>query len=184
MNINDMLDKLVGVEGGYSNNPSDSGGETIWGITIAVARENGYNGVMQDMPKEIAKKIYKSKYFIGPRFSDVAELSEALAEEMFDSGVNMGVKWPATALQRVLNAMNAKGKLYPDGAVDGLIGPATLAALKAYLAFRKQDGEDTLLKAMNCLQGAYYLSITEGREANEDFIYGWLKNRVHLAKGE
>jgi lysozyme family protein len=38
------FEKLIDVEGGYTNNPDDSGGETMWGVTIAVARRNGYTG--------------------------------------------------------------------------------------------------------------------------------------------
>lgn len=50
--------------------------------------------------------------------------------------------------------------------------------LSAFLDIRGKEGEEVLLKALNCSQGAYYLNITESRPANEEFIYGWLKNRV------
>ena len=41
---------LLGHEGGYSNHPDDPGGETNWGVTLTVARANGYVGRMQEMP--------------------------------------------------------------------------------------------------------------------------------------
>ncbi|MBG2668745.1 putative peptidoglycan-binding domain-containing protein, partial [Klebsiella michiganensis] len=60
------------------------------------------------------------------------------------------------------------------------IGNITIAALKSYLAVRGKDGEVTLLKALNCSQGARYLELAEARAANEDFLYGWVKERVEL----
>ena len=35
-------------EGGYSSNPKDPGGETMYGITLRVARANGYRWVIDD----------------------------------------------------------------------------------------------------------------------------------------
>jgi hypothetical protein len=35
MSIDSLIDGVIGREGGYSNNPNDSGGETMWGVTIA-----------------------------------------------------------------------------------------------------------------------------------------------------
>ena len=67
---------------------------------------------------------------------------------------------------------------YPDLVVDGVVGPATIAALRAYLAKRGAEGERVLLVALNCTQGARYLEITETRQQNEDFLYGWLRERV------
>ena len=40
-----IFDRVIGHEGGYANDPRDTGGETNWGITKRTARENGYLGV-------------------------------------------------------------------------------------------------------------------------------------------
>ncbi len=56
MNIEQYLDELIKREGGYVNNPADRGGATKYGITQAVARENGWNGNMKDLPLEFDKK--------------------------------------------------------------------------------------------------------------------------------
>jgi len=172
-----MLDTLIGKEGKYSNHPSDTGGETMWGITIAVARANGYQGAMKDMPRSVAKEIYRKKYYVLPGFDQVALHSTAVAEELFDTGVNMGPGVAAGFLQRLLNALNRQGKDYPDIKVDSDIGPATLRSLKTYFASRK-DAEKILLVGLNALQGARYITLAEGRGANEDFLNGWLANRV------
>jgi lysozyme family protein len=172
------LDKILKVEGGYTNDPDDAGGETNFGITEAVARANGYTGPMKNMKVEQAREIYKSEYITGPRFDRVYALSPQIASELIDTGVNMGQSVAAKMLQRCLNVFNDKGKLYPDLEVDGKIGPGTCKALEAYLAKRKFEGEVVMLRALNALQGARYIEITENREPNETFVYGWFKNRV------
>ena len=60
MNIEKYLDELIKREGGYVNNPADRGGATKYGITQAVARENGWNGNMKDLPLEFAKVFIKT----------------------------------------------------------------------------------------------------------------------------
>src|SRR3546814_1711823 len=69
----------------------------------------------------------------------VAEISPAVGEELFDTGVNMGPAIPALWFQQCLNALNDGGKHYPDIAEDGDIGPGKLAAFRAY---RKARGTD------------------------------------------
>jgi len=68
---------------------------------------------------------------------------------------------------------------YPDLVPDGRIGPATIAALDAFLESRgKSGGETVLLRALEALQGERYLRLAEKRPANEAFLYGWLANRI------
>lgn len=65
--------------------------------------------------------------------------------------------------------------------MDGQIGPATIAALRAAMAHRGADGEKIIMRALNCLQGTRYIEITENRERNESFLAGWFLNRVEIA---
>lgn len=178
MSIDKLIDGVIGREGRYSNHPSDTGGETMWGITARVARANGYNGPMKEMPREVAKNIYFSRYVQEPGFAAIMPLSEPIAEELVDTGVNMGPTIPSLMLQKALNGLNQQGRDYPDLVEDADVGPATIAALKAFLAKRGKEGESVLLKALNCLQGARYIDLARGRAANEDFLYGWLRTRV------
>jgi lysozyme family protein len=80
--------------------------------------------------------------------------------------------------QQVLNALNDAGKLYADVAEDGDIGPATLAAFRAYRRTRGAEADAVMLKALNALQGARYIELSRSRMANESFAYGWLRTRV------
>ncbi|HEX9173862.1 MAG TPA: glycosyl hydrolase 108 family protein [Telluria sp.] len=179
--VDQLVEELIGREGRYTNHPSDRGGPTCWGITEAVARKHGYAGLMRDLQRAMAVHIYRAEYFVGPGFDNVYALSQPIAEEMFDTGVNMGAGLPGPWLQRILNALNNHGKDYPEIGVDGKLGPATMAALRSFLNRRGADGETVILRALNCLQGVRYLDITEKREQNEDFYFGWLLNRVEAA---
>ncbi len=176
--IRAIIDGVIAKEGGYVNDSRDLGGETNWGITVAVARANGWTGKMRDLPREKAFDIYYRQYVVQPGFDRIAELDAAVAAECIDTGVNMGPAWGGIFLQRSLNALNNQGKLYRDIAVDGKVGPGTRGALAAYLKHRGAEGSRVLVRAMNCLQGERYIDLSEKRQANEAFTYGWLRERV------
>lgn len=176
--INQLIGDVIDREGGYSNHPADTGGATMWGITEAVARAEGYKGAMRALPHDEAVAIYKRLYWLRPRFSDVDDRTPALAAELFDTGINMGVGTATRFLQRALNALNRGASDYPDIAVDGAIGGQTLAALDKFIARRGRAGEAVLVKAVEALQGERYLSLAERRPANEAFLYGWLATRI------
>lgn len=178
--IKEIIDEIIRVEGGYTNNPNDTGGATNFGITEKVARANGFTGDMKFLPESVARDIYMQQYVIAPGFDKVAGISAHVGAELVDTGVNCGPAVAGKFLQRALNAFNDEQKHYPDLLVDGGCGAKTIEALKKYFAIRGRDGESTMLKALNCLQGAHYLSITESRPANENFCYGWIKNRINL----
>lgn len=96
-----------------------------------------------------------------------------MAAEQFDTGANIGPAVAATFLQRALTALNRNGKDYPDLVPDGRVGPATLAALDAFLEARGSNGGETvMLRALEALQGERYLRLAEKRRANEAFVYG------------
>lgn len=178
MTIDELIEEAIAREGGYSNHPADRGGPTRWGITQAVARRHGFTGDMRVFPRDEAAAIYRRLYWLHPRFAEVAKRAPTLAAELFDTGINMGPAVAARFLQRALNALNRTEKDYPDIAVDGVTGPATLAALDAFLGHRGAAGETVLIKAVEALQGERYLALAERRPANEAFLYGWLANRI------
>lgn len=115
-NFDRAFTELLGNEGSYSNHSDDPGGETMWGITVAVARANGYVGRMVDMTQDVAKIIYRKNYWL-PQFDD---LPYALAFQVFDGAVNSGIGQSVRWLQRAISVAD-----------DGNLGPVTLAAAKA-----------------------------------------------------
>lgn len=178
MDVDGMIDELIAREGDYVNHPADRGGPTRWGITEAVARAQGYAGDMRRLPRETAAAIYRRRYWLRPGYDRVAELAPRVAAELFDTAANMGPLIATGFFQRALNALNRGGSDYADIAIDGAVGPKTLAALDAFLARRGAAGEAVLVKAIDALQGARYVELAERRPADEAFVYGWLTNRV------
>lgn len=113
-NFDKAFDLLIGNEGGYVNNPVDPGGETNWGITRAVAVDNGYAASIKLMPKETAKQIYKKMYWDKLQCD---QLGFVVAFQLFDAGVNHGNSQAVKFLQRALSVVD-----------DGVIGAKTIAA--------------------------------------------------------
>jgi lysozyme family protein len=176
--VESILSSLCDREGGYVNHAADRGGPTCWGITEHVARAYGYTGDMHDLPRTTAEAIYRERYWLAPKFDQVASRSMMLGEELLDTGVNMGPSVAAKFLQRSLNALNRQATAYPDIAVDGAIGRMTLHALDQYIAKRAGEGVLVLFRLLNALQAARYVEIAESNPTQEAFVYGWLRTRV------
>ena len=170
-----IIGRILGVEGGYVNDPKDSGGATNFGITEKVARRVGYRGHMRDLPRGVAFDIYASRYWDTVNADALATISGDLAEEVVDTAVNLGTGRAGEFLQRSLNVLNLGGGLYADLIIDGSIGPDTLSAVQGYAKVRRVE---VLIKALNCLQGAFYIDLAGRRAKDEKFIYGWLSQRV------
>lgn len=117
MNFDQAFEKLIGHEGGYSNNPQDPGGETMYGVTKTVARANGYAGNMIDLPLATAKAIYKKLYWDTVR---AEELPDAVRFDVFDASVNSGPGQAIRFLQRATGSSD-----------DGKLGPMTIRAINA-----------------------------------------------------
>lgn len=128
MNFEAAFTRLLGHEGRYSNHPSDPGGETCWGVTVAVARANGYEGPMKEMSVDVARTIYRREYWDKCRAD---AMSDQVRFPLFDGAVNSGVGQSVKWLQRALGVID-----------DGVIGPATLAAE------RNQPGDITAAKML------------------------------------
>lgn len=112
MNFDQAFHRLLGHEGAHSNHPSDPGGETMWGVTIKVARAHGYNGPMAELPVNTAKAIYRDLYWDAVRAD---EMPAAVRYPLFDAAVNSGVRQSVKWLQSAIGA-----------SADGAIGPQTM----------------------------------------------------------
>lgn len=110
------LEVVLKLEGGYSDDPRDSGGKTQYGITEKVARSFGYSGDMRELTKQTAAEIYKQGYWLNCKCD---QLPYPLSLYVFDCAVNQGSDAAKKLLQAALNVKQ-----------DGLIGSVTLAAAR------------------------------------------------------
>ncbi|RYF64710.1 MAG: hypothetical protein EOO29_41855, partial [Comamonadaceae bacterium] len=165
---------VFAVEQGYSNNPADPGGETNHGITVAVARQDGYAGPMRELPKEFAQQIYARDYIEAPNFHRVIAMSPAVGEKLVDAGVNAGPGRSARWFQQSLNHLSRGGADFPHVVVDGQLGAQSLAA---YRALERKRGRvkacELALKLIDVQQGAHYMGLNK-----PVFIVGWVDNRL------
>ncbi|MDR5661010.1 glycosyl hydrolase 108 family protein [Burkholderia cenocepacia] len=148
--FDDAFDALMGNEGGYSNNPKDPGGETIWGITARVARASGYLGPMRQLPRETAKAIAKKLYW-DPLHLD--SFDPRIAFQIFDAHYN------GDGGHYVIWMQGSAGI-----AVDGLMGPNTIAAIQSTPPWR-------FLLRWNSLRLQYFTSLQRWL----DFGRGWTR---------
>lgn len=188
-----FLPALLEREGGatYTNRAADRGGPTRWGVTAVKLGEfrrlgrPATPGEVQQLSRAEACAIYRQDFWIGPGFDRVAGVSGRVAEELLDTGVNMGASVPGRWLQQTLNACNRQGLDYADVDVDGVLGRRTIAALDALLQRRgRRGGEDLVLKCLNGLQfGRYWSILTAGGpdgDQEQNFV-GWISQRIGLA---
>jgi lysozyme family protein len=171
-------------EGGekYTNDPTDRGGETRWGVTKIVAHQErfkplwkkyNWNGDMRDLPEGMAFEIYEIDYWHTLSLDRVMEYSTLLAYLLFNIGVNAHPITAGKHLQRSLNVFNNRQKLYPDLVADGKPGAVTIKALDAFLKERGREGLQVLVNNINGLMVAYYTNIAEKDESQEKYSYGW-----------
>jgi lysozyme family protein len=117
MTFDECFAALLQHEGEYVNHPDDPGGKTRYGVTQAVARAAGFQGDMRELPLDLARRIYRE------RFWDAVQADELPAEVrylVFDAAAASGVRQSTLWLQRALKVAD-----------DGVLGPKTLAAAQA-----------------------------------------------------
>ena len=181
--ITEIINEIIRIEGdAYTNDPTDRGGPTKYGITQATLTKWRKRPVT---PAEVAAltrneafEIYFIMYVVDPGFDKVRTLSSTIAAELVDTGVNMGQGTAGKFLQRALNALSGNQTKGADLVVDGVVGNASLKALQAYLGKRGKEGERILLVLLNGLQATQYVLITEGNTSQRKYFYGWMNHRV------
>lgn len=198
-NFNEAYRETIRSEGGYSNHPSDRGGETWRGIArnmwpqwdgwmlIDEIKANCGTSLhalrtaleMDDELEVKVRSFYKTNFW--DRLS-IDGLSERVACEIFDTAVNQGRRTAVKYFQQALNMLNDNQRHYSDIDADGVIGVQTIKAYIAYMGTAekiKGRTEDlnikVLLKAMNGMQFERYKMIVADDATQEKFFYGWIQ---------
>ncbi|MEO9537261.1 MAG: glycoside hydrolase family 108 protein [Parasphingorhabdus sp.] len=120
-NSSKAIPKILEHEGGYVNHPSDPGGATNKGITLATFRRyikpNGTVADLKALTTAQAVAVYKRQYW------------DAVSADLLPSGVDYAVA------DFAVNSGPSRAAKYLQAVVgvtqDGQIGPATIAATKA-----------------------------------------------------
>ena len=159
VNFKKAFQDLIGIEGGYVNDPDDPGGETKYGIS---KRSYPYLDI-KNLTLEQAQEIYYRDFW----FPEL-EKEFPIASEVFDTAVNMGQATAIKILQEALNLMNRDQHSYSDVVVDGLMGPRTMAAYR-------HANKLTLLKVLNGLQFMNYVEICKRNPSQEKYFNGWMQ---------
>ena len=99
----EALRRLLLHEGGYTNHPSDPGGPTSYGVTIADYRRyvkpNATAADVKTMKLDDAKAIYRRRYWDAQRCD---ELPCGVDYAIFDYGVNSGISRSGKVLRRIV----------------------------------------------------------------------------------
>lgn len=171
MTFDQAVQLVLKSEGGYVNDPDDPGGETKYGITIAVARQYGYTGKMQDLPVSTAIAIYKKKYWDA---NQIEKYPDHLQYALFDSFVNMGyntigllsiaagLPWKNQYTKTADGTNNSNIIAWDDA---GMQKVAQGVSLGRFLTARRQ----------------YYVDLVRRRPASEKYLRGWL-NRIEQVR--
>jgi lysozyme family protein len=140
-------------EGGFSDNPSDSGGKTKYGIT----QKDMPNVNIADITPEQATAYYTEHYWKA-LYSEIE--SQDIANKLFDMGVLFGIGTAVKLLQKVV------GVLLAD--IDGIFGPHTLALVN-------EADPYSLLRAYKTTLVSHAIGIANANTNDRVFLAGWIK---------
>lgn len=119
------FEKIILVEGGYSCDPDDAGGETYlgisrkahpywggWKIIDKIKKQYGTKNITKRLKENdeltyLAKNIYKNDYWNIFELDDIP--SQDIAHQMFDTAVNCGASRAIRIAQQVIG-MTITGK--------------------------------------------------------------------------
>ena len=135
---------------GYTDDPTDPGGETKYGI----AKNSHPQLDIAGLDWDAAQRIYYKEYWL---MGDCNNMPSRLAALHFDGCINHGVGRMAKFLQTVVGAT-----------ADGDIGPATIALVQ-------QQDETAICNAVCDKRVAYYSAIVANHPDQAKYLNGWLR---------
>jgi len=160
-NFIQAAEKVLDIEGKYSNDSNDYGGETKWGIAKKYYPEEDIPNVTKERALEIYKRDYWNKFQ-----GDLID-NQQIAEEMLDIAVNMHWTRAGMFLQDAINHLDKEKE--DQLKVDGLIGPKTIKAVNSH------PYPDAIVKHLNVCQGEHYHKRLHEDTSQEVFYRGWLR---------
>lgn len=154
LNFDEAVYLILKHEGGYVNNPNDTGGETNFGISKRAYPNLDIAGLTAFDAQDIYKRDFWDKV-------KGDKLPAGLDLMVFDFAVNAGVSRASKVLQKILGAK-----------ADGIIGSKTLNLVNAH------DDVLALTTEYYRLRQAYYESI----DSFQHFGLGWTRRNNETLK--
>lgn len=192
------VDKLLGIEGGYVNDPLDRGGATKYGISLRFLAAEGafdedgdgkadfdldFDGDIDGTDIRLltlgdARFLYLKFFW---RRLGCDELPLPIGEMVFDQAVNGGAMAAKKMLQRAVNhCLVAAGWRYLLR-IDGGIGPVTLERMN-WVVNHPAVGMGALIEAYREQVKDRYQLIVERYPSQKRFLKGWLNRADELGR--
>ncbi len=173
MSLDEALKYTFKNEGGYSDHPADHGGATSqYGVTIEELARWRHHPVTKDdvrhMTGDEARALYENWYW-KPLGCDKI-FAPNIATCMFDIGVVRGIGVPPKYAQLVCNKIGGGVLL----AIDGHIGPKTLAAINALIS------PSQFVREFARLAEDGFQAIVDHNPSQHVFLKGWLARARRL----
>lgn len=165
--ISAIIASVILVEGNYSNDPDDPGGETKYGITAKVAREYGYTGTMQDLSIEEANKIYSTLYIYNPGFDKFIIINPAIAHNL-----NFGKTGSGTPFAKTTHNGQACGVADMNGCM-----------LQPLLGIYQTSSSGTFAVARESYKMHDFTKANYNTSSNFDTIEGFYNGSGHWGNG-
>lgn len=138
MTVDEILDEILDIEGGFVNDPADPGGATKHGVSLRYAKGIGLDNDADGdtdiddirlVTPEQARELFKEDFLYGPK---IHLLPELLIPPVFDFAVNAGPGTAVSVLQRTLNLVRSVDPSigFDPLSEDGLIGRKTIQAAR------------------------------------------------------
>jgi lysozyme family protein len=151
------ISKTLAHEGGatFTDDANDRGGATKYGIS-----QRAYPDLdIRNLSEQQAKDIYRRDYWDRIQADDIH--SQAIAENLFDTCVNMGVRSGSRLAQQALSITPA----------DGIIGPQSLAVINA-------ADESLFLARFALAKIQRYAEICNADGSQRKYLLGWLNRTL------
>ncbi|HWV15512.1 MAG TPA: glycosyl hydrolase 108 family protein [Cellvibrio sp.] len=154
---NDAIVITLAREGGsrFTDIANDRGGATKYGISQAAYPTLD----IPNLTEQQARDIYKRDYWDRIRGDDIQ--SQIIAENIFDTAVNMGTRTASRLVQITLSITPA----------DGIIGSESLAVIN-------QQDEKNFVAYFTLAKIARYAKICMDDRSQSKFLLGWINRAL------
>jgi lysozyme family protein len=189
----DAFEELLGIEGGFVDDPVDRGGATKYGISLRFLKSEGAFDDDRDLVADYdldfdgdidgqdirQLTIGDARYLYLRCFwnrLDCDSFPRPIGEMLFDQGVNGGNFAARKLLQQAINICASEAKLHLVK-VDGRVGMLTRNALHRVV---EECGMPRLIEAFRETVRDRYRAIVRRNPSQKRFLRGWLARAERL----